>query len=124
MKTTLRSIFTGELTGKLIAKLIAKLTAKLTAKFSTRLASKLSLVLSILVLQSCNTNLNDTITTRKNSENYSYNLSENGCSTELQQYSSLASMCDGLKNESANNFCAYNLRRSKYESDCLSRGPW
>lgn len=82
------------------------------------------LILLALALQACNHNLTDGVVVKNNSQNLSYTLSENGCSTELQQYSSFASMCEGLKNESRNNFCAYNLRRAKYDAECLSQGPW
>ncbi len=82
------------------------------------------LLFAVVILQSCNVDLKDGVVVKNESQNLSYNLSENGCSTELQQYSSFASMCEGLKNESRNNFCAYNLRRAKYEAECLSQGPW
>lgn len=52
---------------------------------------------------------------------YTYNLSENGCSTGEQQFSGREAMCDGLKNEPLNNYCAQNLRRSKFQTDCPER---
>lgn len=56
-----------------------------------------------------------------NTQSYSYNLTENGCGTDEHVFSSREAMCDGLKNESLNHSCAYNLRRTKFNSDCGDR---
>ncbi|MFZ3230288.1 MAG: hypothetical protein WA160_08790 [Pseudobdellovibrio sp.] len=62
----------------------------------------------------------DAILNQKSS-GYTYDLTENGCPTGEHSFSSLESMCDGLKNDSLNNFCARNLRYSKFQSDCPGR---
>lgn len=46
----------------------------------------------------------------------SYNLTENGCSTGQQQFSSEAALCEGLQSESRNHGCAESLRRSTFQS--------
>ncbi len=55
------------------------------------------------------------------SNNLTYTLSENGCSTGEHTFYSEEQMCNGLKNDSLNNNCAYNLRRLKFKSDCPGR---
>ena len=84
----------------------------------------LMLITGSLMLQSCSVNLNDALIVKKGGSEYSYTLKDNGCSTGDQSFSSLTAMCENLKNESANNFCAYELRRSKFETDCFSTGTW
>lgn len=68
--------------------------------------------------------LQDGIVTKKDVQDYSYNFTVNGCTTGDQAFSSLDSMCEGLKNDSLNNYCAYDLRRSKFDTDCFGRGTW
>ena len=84
----------------------------------------LSLFVGSLMLQSCGVNLKDALIVKKGGSEYLYNLTDNGCSTGDQSFSSLTAMCENLKNDSANNFCAYELRRSKFETDCFSTGTW
>lgn len=84
----------------------------------------LSIFVAGLILQSCVANLGKDVKVGAESQNYSYNLSENGCSTGDHSFSSLDSMCDGLKDDSLNNQCAYNLRRMKFESECPGRGSF
>lgn len=50
-------------------------------------------------------------------EEYKYELSENGCSTGKQELESKADMCTRLKDNGANNGCAYTLRKQKFEQD-------
>jgi hypothetical protein len=54
-------------------------------------------------------------------EEYKYELSENGCSTGKQELESKSDMCTRLKDNGANNGCAYTLRKQRYEQDC---GSW
>ena len=53
-----------------------------------------------------------------NAQTLSYTLTENGCSTGEQYFSTQDDMCDGLKNDSLNNYCARNLRYQKFQNDC------
>lgn len=50
------------------------------------------------------------------SSEFSYNLTENSCSTEQQSYASQAAMCEGLQSDSRNHGCAENLRRLYFTS--------
>lgn len=52
------------------------------------------------------------------SQSIKYNLSYNGCSTGNQEFSSIEDMCNGLKNDSRNNYCAQKLRYEKFKSEC------
>ena len=65
------------------------------------------LFLASFIMQSCNNSLTDTVVKNYNTETYSYQLTENGCTTGKKNFSSLSEMCNSLKNDSANNFCAY-----------------
>lgn len=58
----------------------------------------------------------------KKSESFKYNLTYNGCSTGDKEASSKDAMCALLKDDAANNFCAANLRKEKYEADGC--GTW
>ena len=59
------------------------------------------------------------------STNLTYNYTaENGCSTGEHTFYSNEQLCDGLKNDSLNNYCALSLRRSRYQTDCAGRGTW
>jgi hypothetical protein len=55
-------------------------------------------------------------------EEYKYNLTENGCNTGEKTAESKDQMCSLLKDNSANNGCAANLRKNKYEQDGC--GTW
>ena len=55
------------------------------------------------------------------SADYSYNLTQNGCSTGDQKFSSKDDLCAGLKNDELNKNCAYSLRQEKYQTDCSTR---
>ncbi len=58
--------------------------------------------------------------TNESSSSYSYTLTENGCSTQKQSFSSKEAMCEGLKNDSLNHYCAESLRRNRFTSDGCS----
>ncbi|MBC7465318.1 MAG: hypothetical protein H7256_04945 [Bdellovibrio sp.] len=74
-----------------------------------------------LGLQSCNGNAVKDLVDKAQSSSYSYTLSENNCSTGQHDFSSQEAMCDGLKNDSLNNYCASQLRHAKFQSDCPGR---
>ena len=82
------------------------------------------LMLAAFALASCNKSLTDTLVKNYNVQKYSYQFTENGCTTGEKSFSSLSEMCTNLKSDSNNNFCAYGLRKSKFESDCFSQGVW
>lgn len=52
------------------------------------------------------------------SSNYSYQYNENGCDTGKRAFSSKESYCDGLLDESANNYCARGMRQETYDRNC------
>lgn len=81
----------------------------------------IALLLSAALLQSCSVDLGNTLRVNAESNNYSYSLSENGCSTGEHSFSSQDAMCDGLKNETLNNNCATNLRYLKFQNSCPGR---
>ncbi len=54
----------------------------------------------------------------KKQSSFSYELSENGCSTGQKTFSSNDAMCNALKDDALNNYCAQNLRYQKFQSDC------
>jgi hypothetical protein len=55
-------------------------------------------------------------------EEYKYELVENQCSTGEKQADSKEKMCSQLKDDAANNGCAYRLRKEKFEQN--SCGSW
>lgn len=54
----------------------------------------------------------------KKESSFSYELSENGCSTGEKTFSTNDAMCNALKDDALNNYCAQNLRYQKFLSDC------
>jgi hypothetical protein len=52
------------------------------------------------------------------SSDLSYNLTENGCSTGEQSFSSREDYCKGLQNKELNHDCAYTLRRNNFKANC------
>lgn len=54
----------------------------------------------------------------KKQSSFSYELSENGCSTGEKNFSTNDAMCNALKDDALNNYCAQNLRYQKFLSDC------
>ncbi len=71
------------------------------------------LLFSAFILEAC--------AKKVETKSYSYDLTENGCRTENQTFSSREEMCDGLKNDSLNHNCAQDLRFEKFKSDCSDR---
>jgi hypothetical protein len=53
-----------------------------------------------------------------NSQSLSYNLTENGCSTGNQSFSTQDALCNGLRDDALNNYCAQSLRFQKFQNDC------
>ena len=54
----------------------------------------------------------------KKQSSFTYELSENGCSTGEKTFSTNDAMCNALKDDAFNNYCAQNLRYQKFQSDC------
>lgn len=52
------------------------------------------------------------------SQNLSYEYSYNGCNTGKHEFSSQDDYCNGLKNDSLNNYCAINLRYNDFKAKC------
>lgn len=50
------------------------------------------------------------------SEDYSYQLSLNGCDTGKHSFSSQGELCDGLRNQKLNNSCAESMRANEYKN--------
>ena len=67
---------------------------------------------------------NGLIKTQATANSLSYNYTENGCSTGEHTFYANDQLCDGLKNDSLNNYCALSLRHSRYQTDCAGRGTW
>lgn len=83
---------------------------------------KLIVLTCLFLVTSCSKDTLSKITNaNNNAQSYSYNLSENGCSTGEQVFSSQSAMCDGLRNDALNNFCAQGLRYQKFQNDCPGR---
>jgi hypothetical protein len=74
------------------------------------------LIFSSLLSSGCNVKVSDT-----NSQSFSYSLNENGCPTGSKSFRSREEMCDSLKSDSANNYCAQTLRYQKFQQDCSDR---
>jgi hypothetical protein len=49
-------------------------------------------------------------------ESYSYSFEFNGCKTGTHRFNSKAAMCNGLKSQSRNNYCAVGMRESYFIS--------
>ena len=69
----------------------------------------ITLVSLSFVLVSCNS--------ESESNDYSYTLEQNGCSTGTQSFNSLEAMCRGLTDSSLNKGCASTLRCRKFVED-------
>jgi len=48
------------------------------------------------------------------SESYTYQLELNGCNTGKHTFSSKVAMCNGLKSQSLNDYCAVSLRENHF----------
>ena len=55
-------------------------------------------------------------------EEFKYQLVQNQCDTGEHKADSKEQMCSMLKDAGLNNFCAYDLRKQKYEGDGC--GTW
>lgn len=68
------------------------------------------------------TNQTTTETTTVNgktvSEKYSYRFEENGCDTEVKNFTTLEELCVGLQDEKQNNFCSPESREKKFKEVC------
>jgi hypothetical protein len=52
------------------------------------------------------------------SESLSYSFKVNGCDTGKKTFSDLASYCESLLNDEANNYCAVDMRQEMYKQRC------
>src|SRR5690348_478541 len=64
---------------------------------------------------------NSDVTASSSSENLNYRLSEDGCDTGNQKFSSKEDYCHGLENDAKNYYCALDLRRDLYQQRCNGR---
>ncbi len=72
-----------------------------------------------VVLNACSlSNTVDSLTKTQSANNLTYSFSDGGCSTGEHTFYSKEQLCDGLKNDALNNFCALSLRQSKFRTDC------
>jgi hypothetical protein len=55
------------------------------------------------------------------SQNFSYELEQNGCKTGRHEFSSQDDYCNGLKNDALNNYCAINLRYEEFKAKCADK---
>ncbi len=69
-----------------------------------------------LLFISCVPNIPNT-----NTQSFSYDYTENGCPTGNQTFRSREEMCDGLKSDTRNNYCAQTLRYQRFQEDCPDR---
>jgi len=83
--------------------------SKLNLKMGVLFLSSLTL---IGLFSSCSASVNN------NQSSFSYNLTENGCSTGEKTFSSNDAMCSALKDDSLNQYCAQSLRYQKFTNDC------
>ncbi len=51
-------------------------------------------------------------------ENLSYDFTQNGCATGKQSFSSKTDYCAGLLNDDLNHHCALSMREKTYQSAC------
>jgi len=63
-------------------------------------------------MTACNASSNN------NTQDISYELTENGCATGKHSFSSTSDLCAALQNNSLNNNCAYSLREEEFNSRC------
>jgi hypothetical protein len=55
------------------------------------------------------------------SSSFSYDMTDNGCATGKKEFSSLDSLCEGLRDDAQNNNCARGLRYEKFKQDCSGK---
>lgn len=51
-----------------------------------------------------------------NSESYTYEFEYNGCNTGKHKFNSKEALCDGLKSQSLNDYCALPLREEAFNN--------
>ena len=54
-------------------------------------------------------------------ESFEYDFTQNNCPTGKKSFSSRDAMCDALKNDDANNFCARELRYEYFKTNCQDK---
>jgi hypothetical protein len=75
-----------------------------------------SLLVFFLLMPGCSgSSLSDAVNRQSS---FTYELSENGCSTGEKTFSTNDAMCNALKDDALNHYCAQNLRYQKFLSDC------
>jgi hypothetical protein len=57
----------------------------------------------------------------KSDTKVSYDYTENGCPTGLKEFSSVEAMCTALKDDAANNYCAKDMRRERFNEACSGK---
>jgi hypothetical protein len=75
------------------------------------------LLLTLALVAACGAGQNESET----SEEYGYNLTSNGCSTEQQKFTSRDAYCSGLQDETRNKGCALKLRKETFQEQCQGR---
>jgi hypothetical protein len=73
-----------------------------------------------LLFSSCSVHAGNGSDDQGGTQSLSYNLTENGCQTQEHDFSSQTDYCNGLESDSLNNYCALDLRKSLYQTDCGS----
>lgn len=74
-------------------------------------------LMACLLVTGCSPNKNLT----SSSENMNYDLNENGCDTGNKHFGSRDAMCDALKDDSQNNYCARSSRYQYFQQECPGR---
>ncbi len=69
----------------------------------------------LLILCGCKASVNE------KSESFTYKYSVNNCTTDEKTFSSNEAMCDALRNDSLNHYCAQDLRYQRFQTDCPGR---
>lgn len=78
----------------------------------------LLIVCLVPALFACSKSSDGSSSTRN--ERFSYSLTYNNCPTGKKTFSSQQAMCDALKDDSENNYCAREMRREKFDSDACA----
>jgi hypothetical protein len=68
------------------------------------------------ILSGCNSS--SLLNPKVESQSFTYNFTENGCSTGEKVFSTNDAMCSALRDDVSNNYCAQDLRYQKFQSDC------
>ena len=81
------------------------------------MANKALFLLSLFLVAACGTDQGEST----HSEEFGYNYSHNGCSTEKQVFTSRDAYCSGLQDETLNKGCALSLRKQTFQEQCQGR---